>query len=84
MMGYKTVAANKRKTRDETIARTRGRLSDEKALVAETLNDYTRADATTIVKKIQSREWTATSVTQAFIQRAILAHGETNCLTESE
>ncbi|OAP57627.1 hypothetical protein AYL99_08365 [Fonsecaea erecta] len=39
-------------------------------------------DATFILKKIHSRQWTAEEVMVAFCKRAAIAHQLTNCLTE--
>lgn len=35
-----------------------------------------------IVKSIQDREFTSTQILRAFIKSAVIAHGETNCITE--
>lgn len=40
--------------------------------------------ASEIVKRIESGQWTAVGVLEAYISRASLAHAHTNCLTESE
>jgi len=37
-----------------------------------------------IVKSIQDREFTSTQILRAFIKSAVIAHGETNCITEGE
>lgn len=39
-------------------------------------------DATFILRKLESREWTALAVTTAFCKRAAIATQLTNCLTE--
>ena len=82
MPGHKQVATTKRRERDETIARYVSAHLDEKGVQGDTLNEYTRADAAYIVEKIEAREWTATAVLKAYIQRAIVVHGELNAITE--
>ena len=37
-----------------------------------------------IVKSIQDREFTSTQILRAFIKSAVVAHEETNCITEGE
>jgi len=37
-----------------------------------------------IVKSIQDREFTSTRILKAFIKSAVIAHEETNCITEGE
>ena len=41
-----------------------------------------RTLASEIVKRIESGEWTASEVLEAYITRAAFAHSRTNCLTE--
>ncbi|EAU90351.1 amidase [Coprinopsis cinerea okayama7 len=43
---------------------------------------YLKATAPEIVSRIQSGEWTASRVLEAYIARAAFAHSKTNCLTE--
>ncbi|KAF8325793.1 amidase signature enzyme [Cantharellus anzutake] len=76
-MGWKQVANKKRQDRDGAIARFR---SDD----TDTLNEYTRANGAQIVEHIKNRDtgWTAENVLRAYIRRAIVAHEETNCITE--
>jgi hypothetical protein len=40
--------------------------------------------AVEIVSRIESGEWTATQVLEAYISRAAFAHAKTNCLTEGK
>jgi hypothetical protein len=82
MPGHKQVAAAKRRERDEAIERYVKTHFGEKGLQGDTLNEYTRADATLIVKKIEAREWTATAVLKAYLQRALVAHRALNAITE--
>jgi len=82
MPGHKQVATSKRRERDEAIARYVSTHLDEKGVQGDTINEYTRADAALIVEKIEAREWTATAVLKAYIQRAIVVHGELNAITE--
>jgi hypothetical protein len=37
-----------------------------------------------IVKSIQDREFTSTQILKVFIKSAVIAHKETNCITEGE
>lgn len=37
-----------------------------------------------IVKSIQDREFTSTQILKVFIKSAVIAHNETNCITEGE
>ncbi|KAF9557330.1 amidase [Agrocybe pediades] len=46
------------------------------------LSPFLKATAKEIVDRIQSGEWTATAVLEAYIARAAFAHSKTNCLTE--
>jgi hypothetical protein len=82
MPGHKQVAAAKRRERDEAIERYVKTHFGEKGLQGDTLNEYTRADATLIVKKIEAREWTATAVLKAYLHRALVAHQALNAITE--
>lgn len=41
-----------------------------------------RTLASEIVTRIESGEWTASEVLEAYISRAAFAHTRTNCLTE--
>ncbi|TDL24037.1 amidase signature enzyme [Rickenella mellea] len=43
---------------------------------------FTSATASEIVKRIESGQWTARQVVEAFIRQAAIAQAETNCLTE--
>lgn len=43
---------------------------------------WSRTLASEIVKRIESGEWTASEVLEAYIARAAFAHSRTNCLTE--
>lgn len=82
MPGHKQVAAAKRRERDEAIERCVRTHFGEKGLQGDTLNEFTRADAALIVKKIEAHEWTATIVLKAYIQRALVAHHALNAITE--
>lgn len=82
MPGHKRVAAAKRRERDEVIDRYVKTHFGEKGLQDDTLSEYVRADAASIVSKIEAREWTATAVVKAYIQRAIVVHQDLNAITE--
>ncbi len=47
-------------------------------------NSFNLSTASQIVSAIEQGRWTARQVVEAFIARAIVAHAETNCLTESK
>ena len=44
--------------------------------------DRVRTLASEIMTRIESGEWTASEVLEAYIARAAFAHSRTNCLTE--
>lgn len=37
-----------------------------------------------IVKSIETREFTSVQILKAFIKSAVIAHNETNCITEGQ
>ncbi|KAL5365258.1 amidase signature domain-containing protein [Aspergillus floccosus] len=59
------------------IPRQSGLLSDRELLITEV------PDATELLKKLSSREWSAVEVTTAFCKRAAIAQQLTSCLTET-
>ncbi|KAK0466783.1 amidase signature domain-containing protein [Desarmillaria tabescens] len=63
----------------------RARLLEEVASTSDKNSDrekYLQATACEIVSRIESGEWTATEVLEAYIARAVEAQAATNCLTE--
>lgn len=82
MPGTQQVSSAKRHARDQAIERAAKALSGETDGQGDSLNEYTRADAATIVRKIEAREWTATTVLKAYIRRAIAAQAAVNPITE--
>lgn len=83
MPGTKEVSIAKRHARDEAIGRVAESLS-EGSLEAAALIQFLNADAAQIVKKIETKEWTATVVLKAYLQRAIQAQAAVNPITEGE
>ncbi|KAF8312351.1 amidase signature enzyme [Clavulina sp. PMI_390] len=83
MPGSKEVSAAKRRARDTAIDRVAKSLNDEKSVSSVDAAAYLAADAAEIVRRIEAKEWTATDVMKAYIERAIQAQRAVNPLTES-
>ncbi|EJF64237.1 amidase signature enzyme [Dichomitus squalens LYAD-421 SS1] len=73
---YEQVSRRKQAARAEALAAVRGEA------FADATEQYIRATASEIVQRISQGEWTASQVLEAYLARAVLAQGLTNCLTE--
>ncbi|TBU43523.1 amidase signature domain-containing protein [Dichomitus squalens] len=73
---YEQVSRRKQAARAEALAAVRGEA------FADATEQYIRATASEIVQRISQGEWTASQVLEAYLARAALAQGLTNCLTE--
>ncbi|KAJ7180615.1 amidase [Mycena filopes] len=73
--GYKVLSAAKLKQRASALSAAPKFNPDEHGV-------FLKATASEIVSRIESREWTASQVVNAYIARAASAHETTNCVTE--
>ncbi|KAJ7180656.1 amidase signature domain-containing protein [Mycena filopes] len=73
--GYKVLSAAKLKQRANALSAAPKFNPDEHGV-------FLKATASEIVSRIESREWTASQVVNAYIARAASAHETTNCVTE--
>ncbi|KAJ7180614.1 amidase [Mycena filopes] len=73
--GYKVLSASKLKQRASALSAAPKFNPDEHGV-------FLKATASEIVSRIESREWTASQVVNAYIARAASAHETTNCVTE--
>ncbi|KAJ7739063.1 amidase [Mycena maculata] len=76
------MSSSKRTSRDQALEKelqataSRNQLSNASQMV------FLRSTAHEIVANIERRTWTASQVLEAFVAQSLVAHSETNCITE--